>query len=255
MFTAKRRSKRLGTRRRRRAVRRRDRSRARTEPRRRAAARRRARVRRPARAPPSRTGLCGIGEREVVAAARRHRDRPPLAAPPPGLSRAVDRDDTEARPREGEAAKRVRRVDEPQPNRRARRDARRSSAVAGAEQRHAAERVRERDDVGSSTRRRGQHDERAVEPALDLVGRMLVRVVPVRARRTARGSGRRTSSPAARCPASRRRRRPRRSGRSTPCQWIDTPSRTCGSRASPRRARPRGRGARGPAGARRTSAH
>ncbi len=106
----------------------------------------------------------------------------PLIVPPPGLSRpsiATTRKPVPARPKRRSPSDEL---IETEPNRRARGDAAALGAIAVAEQRDAVERVRERDDVDGLDGTPRQHDERAVETALDLVRRMLVRVVPVRAR-------------------------------------------------------------------------
>ena len=122
----------------------------------------------------------GHSEGDVVAAARRDRDRRVAQRPAAGLVACVDRDDAERRADEREAAHGVGGVDEPQPDGRSGCDASPLLAIARAEQRTPGDRVRERDDVCTMRRLARRDDERSVETALDLAGRVLVRVVPVR---------------------------------------------------------------------------
>ena len=144
---------------------------------------------------------------------------------PPGLSRPSIATTRKPCPpgRSGEA---VRRVDQAEPDRCARGDAAALVTIAGAEQRHAVERVRERDDVdrlrrdaAAARRARRRARARPGRPSAGASGTST-------SRRTARGSGRRTSRPDARVSCVTPETPSSALGRSTPCQWIDTPSPT-----------------------------
>ena len=164
-------------------------------------------------------------ERDVVAAAGRDDDAGTADRSASRLVPSVDRDDTKARARQSEAAKSIRRVDRGGAERacprrrggfrgdRCRRAAARRRACARARRRRRARR-----DAAAARRARRRDLARPGSPNAGASG---TSTCP----RTARGSGRRTSRPDGTLSCVTPETPSSAFGRSTPCQWIDTPSR------------------------------